>query len=184
MHRKLTLLLFLAPLLLVISCKKSNSSGPSALVGTWNFLDMKANTSTRATNSGITTVTVANYTTINNAGTAKFTNDSMSVAGLTYAVNTNAETYLYQGSVLYDSLSLPFSETIPPITETVKYKLIGSDSIYFPNGGFTPTGIPTGQGTGGRFTIKGDTLAINISGSQSSPIGLVTVVGAVYFIKQ
>lgn len=185
MHHKFTLLTIFAAALAIVSCKKSNDSTSSGgLVGNWKFLDMKAKTTATSTSGGFTTVTIANYTTQNNAGTAKFTNDSMSVAGMTYSVSTTAEAYIYQGSTFIDSTGVPLNQTVPSITETVSYKLIGSDSISLPNGGFTPTGVPTGQATGGRYTVNKDTLAITINQGGATGIGQVNVLGTVYFLKQ
>lgn len=180
MYRKLSLLI-LIPALLFFACKKSNSSNASGpLIGTWNFLDLQAQSTVTATSSGITTVTVANYTTQGNGGTATFTSDSLSLVGLTYTINTTAETYLYLAGAVYDSSSVPFTYSVPATNEEAAYKVIGNDSLYFPGGGIVP-----GAGSGGRWAIKGDTLGISVNGSQTVPgAGLETIVGTFYFVKQ
>ena len=181
MHRKFTLLLFFAPLLIVFSCKKSSPAATSnALVGNWNFLYIKANTSGTITVSGATNIITANYTTQNNAGTAQFTIDSMALKGLAYTVNTTATVNTYAAGVLINTTTQPYSTSLSPTTETVAYKVIGSDSIYFPAGGPVP-----GTGSGGRFAINQDTLSIAISGTQPIAGGVLETVNAnIYFLKQ
>jgi hypothetical protein len=181
MHRKLPLLILFVTLLIVVSCKKSNSSSTSnPLVGNWNFLYIKANTSGTLTVSGTTTVILANYTTQNNAGTAQFTNDSMALKGLAYSVNTTATVNTYAGSNLINTTTQPYSTSLPPLSETVAYQVIGSDSIYFPAGGPVP-----GTGSGGRFAIKQDTLSIVVNGTQPIAGGVLETVNAtIYFLKQ
>ncbi|HVS98151.1 MAG TPA: hypothetical protein VHE54_16760 [Puia sp.] len=181
MHRKFTLLTCLVVVMIIVSCKKSNSpQNPNGLVGNWNFLYIKANTTASITVSGITNVTVANYTSQNNAGTATFTADSLALKGLAYSVNTTATAYQYMGSTLIGSSTVPFTASVPSTNETVAYKVIGSDSLNFPGGGPVP-----GAGSGGRFTIKGDTLNIAVNGSTIGPGGVNEVVtGNIYFLKQ
>jgi len=181
MYRKLSLLTCLVALLTIVSCKKSSSPpNTGGLVGNWKFIYIKANTTASITVSGITNVTVANYTTQNNAGTATFTTDSLALKGLAYSINTTATAYQYQGTTLIGSTTVPFTASLPATNEPVAYKVIGSDSLYFPGGGPVP-----GSGSGGRFTIKSDTLNIAISGSQPGPGGVTEVVtGNIYFLKQ
>ena len=181
MHRKFTLLACLFAVMVIVSCKKSSSpQNSNGLIGNWNFLYIKANTTASITVSGISNVTVANYTSQSNTGTATFTADSMALKNLAYAINTNATAYQYMGSTLIGSSTVPFNVTVPSTTETVAYKVIGSDSLYFPGGGPVP-----GSGSGGRFTIKGDTLNIAINGSSPGPGGVTEVVsGNIYFLKQ
>ena len=171
-----------------VSCKKSNPSsngGSSSIQGNWNFSYMTANTSVTATQTGITTVTNTNYKTKNNAGTIKFTADSMTVTGLTYTVDTTATAYIYYGSTLFDSVSAPFTYSLPATSQTVYYKIIGSDSIYMPNGGIVPTGY-TGAvpASGGRFVIANDTLKLTVQGFQSASGATESVKGTIYMKRQ
>lgn len=181
MYRKFTLLIIFAPLLIVFSCKKSSPSTTSnPLVGNWNFLYIKAITTGTITVSGTTTVVDANYTTQNNSGTAQFTNDSMALKGLAYSVSTTATLYTYVGSTLINTTTQPYSTALPATSETVAYKVIGTDSIYFPAGGPVP-----GSGNGGHFAINKDTLSVAVTGTQPGPGGVLETVNAsIYFLKQ
>jgi hypothetical protein len=183
MHRKFTLLLLTAPLLIVCSCKKSSpAAAPNPLVGNWNFLFIKANASSSGSASGLTYVTTASFTTVNNAGKATFTKTAMELAGVGYSINTTATTAIYQGSTLLSTQSQPFTQTIPATSDTANYQIIGTDSIYFPNGSPVP-----GASNGGRFTITNDTLNIKISATVPgpNPPGLpVNLAGSLYFLKQ
>lgn len=183
MHRKFTLLLFFAPLLIVLSCKKSSPAATSnPLIGNWNFLYIKANASSTGSAAGLTYVTTASFTTVNNAGKATFTNTSMELTGVTYSINTTATTAVYQGTTLVTTQSQPFTQAIPATSDTAAYRVIGTDSIYFPNGSPVP-----GATNGGRFAIHSDTLSIAISAvvPGPNPPGLpVNLTGSLYFLKQ
>jgi hypothetical protein len=99
---------------------------------------------------------------------------------LAYTVSTTATAYVYNGPVFIDSVSAPYTFTLPPTSEAASYKAVGSDSLYFPGGGIVP-----GGGSGCRYSINGDTLHIAINGSQTVQGGGVeTVVGTFYFLKQ
>ncbi|HXB94794.1 MAG TPA: hypothetical protein VNU70_06540 [Puia sp.] len=181
MYRNLTLLTILSAALMVVSCKKSNDSGNSGgLVGNWNFLYLKASTTVTVSSGGVTSVTKGSYTTTNNSGTAKFTSDSLSLNALAYTASTTATAYVYNGQILIDSVSAPYTFTLSPTSEAASYKAVGSDSLYFPGGGIVP-----GGGSGCRYSIVGDTLHIAVNGSQTVQGGaLETVNGTFYFLRQ
>ncbi len=160
-----TLLVSFSLLLIVVSCKKSsNSSKPSnAVTGNWKFINMNVQSQTNTTvGGGVTTITTANYITVNNAGTISFTTDSMAVSGLTYSVDTISTTIGYYNGVPTDTVTLPFSATLPATSASVNYVLVSSDSLYFPNGGIAPTGL-TSAGSGARYVFSGDTLELTSS---------------------
>ena len=183
MYRKFSLLLLSLPLLLVFSCKKSSSSATNPLVGNWNFLYIKANgTSTGSAGPGLTLVVTANFTTVNNTGKATFTSTQMELAGVGYSINTTATASVYQGSTLVSSTPQPFSQTVPATSDTAAYQIIGTDSIYFPNGSPVP-----GANNGGRFKVNNDTLSITMSATVPgpNPPGYpVNLTGSLYFLKQ
>lgn len=62
------------------------------------------------------------------------------------------------------STSYPFSYTIPASNSAGQYKIVGSDSIYFPQGGLTVNIDGTGSyetvGNGGHFSFSGNLLTI------------------------
>ena len=186
-----SLLCILAGLFLIscaVSCKKNNSSpGGGSVQGNWLFLFLKAQTqSTIATGTGETDVTKSSFTTTGNSGTIAFTADSMVSNGLAYSANFLATDYLYFGGSIYDSISMPFSESIPPTSESVACKQIGNDSLYFPGGGFTSpaSGGSGSQASGARYVIDKDTLKINVQASETVSGGLETLNETVYLLKQ
>jgi hypothetical protein len=179
-------------LLSLVSCKKSSGGSPTSLAsqlpGTWKFLYLTAHTQSVAqeTAGGSTfkSVTVSDYTTINNAGTIVFTSDNFTTTGLTYEVSTTLYGAEYQDGLFLDSLSSPFDYVIPVSGSSVPYKAVGVDSLYFPAGGIAytatnPVGVgqqPTGGGS--RYTIHGDTLSVvsvaHQSSTQNTPGDIVT----------
>src|SRR5579864_6143341 len=110
MHKKLLLLTSCTFLLILAACHKTNSSTTSqGLVGNWTFLYMTVQSKTTEDSLGVSSVSIANYTTRNNSGTVKFTSDSMVVSGLAYSVDTTFMTYFYIAGALYDSVNSPLS---------------------------------------------------------------------------
>ncbi|MEP6466616.1 MAG: hypothetical protein ABJB05_09930 [Parafilimonas sp.] len=146
----------------------NGSDSSNSIIGTWDFI--KLNAQTQITNesdiSGISAkiVAVMGYTSINNSGTITFDASNMTATGLTYGVDANITTYTYQNNLFQDSLIQATSFELPATTSTVNYKMITSDSLYFPEGGFTvQTSTPTVQSapSGGRISFSGDTLILN-----------------------
>lgn len=185
MRKKSTLLTSLAFLLVLFSCHKSNSSASQGLAGSWTFLYMNAQTQTTThAGGGITAVAVSKYTTKSNAGTIKFTSDSMVVTGLAYSVDTTFTTYFYYGSILYDSASAPLSASLPPTSASAKYQVINSDSLYFPNGGILSALAPSAtKGEGVLYTLKGDSLTLSMQGTDTTG-GALTVVQSTIHLKR
>lgn len=173
----------------VASCKKNNASpgGGGPVQGKWQFLFLTAQSqSTIATGTGETDVTKSSFTTTGNSGTITFTADSMVSNKLAYSANFVATDYLYFGGSVYDSISMPFTESIPPTSESVAYKQVGNDSLYFPGGGFTSpaSGTAGSQASGARYVINKDTLKINVQGSEPVSGGVATINETVYLLKQ
>lgn len=136
-----------------------NTSGKTE-VGTWKLLFMRGITSQSIEYSdgidNIKTVTISDYTTINNGGTVKFDGSTMTGDGITYEVDALAKVYIYTNGTL-DSLELPFAATIPPTNSTATYKKIGSDSIYVQSGVFTSVGTGgTTQASAGGYKLAFD----------------------------
>ena len=129
-------------------------------VGTWKFLFMRGITSsTIEFNDGvdnIKSVTLSDYTTINNAGTIKFDGSTMTGTGIGYSVDFIAKGYFYTNGTLDDSLEVPFAYTAPPTSSSASYKKIGSDSIYVQSGMFTTGSGGTTQSSAGGYKLKFD----------------------------
>lgn len=182
-NQKLTLVAAAIILILIASCSKSKS-GPSTqgpLGGNWNFvsLHMQTQATIQATIPGPAgpetdkTVTNSNYTTIKNAGVIVFTADSMVATGLTYTIADSLYAYNYINGIFTDSSHSPFTGGFPPINNSSAYKLIGTDSLYFPGGG-SLAGLSGSQATvasGAKFVINGNTMTITGQINQtSSPV--------------
>lgn len=155
----------LSTIILLAACKKDNSNTAAGIEGTYKLKNISSKTYSTAIGSfGDKVITTSDYTTTNNAGTITFSNSTLTASGLTYTVNADATYYLYNGADLLDSSSYPFTFTLPASNSSGQYKLIGSDSIYFPQGGVTT--IVDGSGTyqagasGGRYSLSGNLLTI------------------------
>jgi hypothetical protein len=174
-------------MLLSVACHKSSPGGSSSgpLIGNWNFINM--NTHIQATTNeggGITAVTTTNYITQDNTGTIQFTNDSMAINDLSYVVDTTATTYFYLAGVLADTLVTPVSDTLPATSGTLQYQVVGSDSMYFPNGGILPQGLTgNGQGTGATYVLSGNTLTLTSAATDTSN-GVIEVAKAVITLQK
>jgi hypothetical protein len=179
MRNKFTFALIGLILLTIVSCKKDNSNSGNtnkALEGQWTFVSMSAKTQStqQYTQSGTVykTVTVSNYTTTNNSGVVTISADSMIATGLAYSVATTAEGYDYQDGQLIDSVQAPFNFSLPATNSSSKYQSIGTDSLYFPGGGFISiAGSSAPQqsvGSGAKYVISGNTLTMTTYVTQTS----------------
>ena len=190
MRKLTTLFVFIG---LLAACKKSNQNGGSgsgSIQGNWKFLYLAATTrENTASAGGYSSTTFTSYKTIDNGGTVTFTADSMKVTGLTYSVNTTATSYIYIGNVLQDSLSLPFTFTLPATTESIVIKAVGNDSLYAPNGGIMPanyTGVTVSasQPSGVHYVISHDTLEMTEIATFSASGATVSAVSDMFLLRQ
>jgi hypothetical protein len=94
----------------------------------------------------------------------------MSSKGLAYSVDADFPYVAYENDVQTDEGTLPFSITLPESSSVASFKLIGADSIYFPNGGFSNMGGMTTQSaaTGGKYFLNDNKLIIIMSVIQTS----------------
>ena len=159
-------------LLLVFSaCKKSNNSGsnsgPNPLTGSWQFTSETSNANITATETlgpiSVNVLAVVDFRTINNTGTFTFTADTLQAINLGYSIDTTYTAYTTAGGVT-DTSYYPLKTTVAPANSSASYKLIGQDSIYFPNGSPFSVNVDTGQApveiTGAHFSIVGSTLTL------------------------
>lgn len=164
--KKLFVLALLSAIVLLAACKKDSSNNtPSAIDGTYKFKYITAHTNSTITGSlGDKAITTSDYTTINNGGTVVFGNGTLSATGLAYSVDTIAKSYLYDGANLLDSTSYSFTFSLPPSNSSAQYKLIGADSIYFPQGsaasGVDGNGSYVSGPSGGRYSLSGNLLTL------------------------
>jgi len=172
--------------MILSSCKKNNSSpGGGSVQGNWKFLFLTAQTQATATiSAGVTGVTKSSFTTTGNSGTFAISADSMAVSNLAYSATFNEVTYLYLGNTVLDSTSAPYSENLPATSETIAYKQIGKDSLYFPSGGFSTGGTGSVQASGAHYVIRNDTLKITVQDSENN-MGIVgTATETIYLLRQ
>ncbi len=147
-----------------------NGNSSNAITGTWNFLSMNLQTQTTQEYalSGIDekTITPVTLTTINNAGKLIITDSVFTSSGVTYTESASLKGYTYENGALIDSTEGPFSYTVPATNSSAVYKLIGSDSIYFPHGGLVSVaGSSSIQSTpsGGKYSLNGNKLILTQS---------------------
>ncbi|HYJ63648.1 MAG TPA: hypothetical protein VEV62_07885 [Parafilimonas sp.] len=163
----------IAAIILFTACQKGiepfNDTGTQTgndIKGTWNFVSLTANTQfiSEYTDSGIDYKTIANsnYVSTNNTGKIIFADSAFNSTDIGYYVSSNLAGYEYQNNVLVDSTQLPFSITVDSSNSSGTYKLIGSDSIYFPSGTFISVSDSTSQSqpSGGKISISGNRLTI------------------------
>ena len=138
-------------------------------VGSWKFISVQATGSQTATFSQagipLKAVTATSFTTQNNSGTVTFDNSTMTATNVTFSVNTNATTYIYQGTTILDSLPTPLNQTVPPQSATSGYKKIGTDSLNFQNGGFLDVltgGLLPNAPNGCKVSFNGNTMKMTI----------------------
>ena len=172
--KKHLILSLLVAITMLYSCKKDKTSNTAAgIEGTYKFISLSSKTNSTITDSeGGKTVTTSDYTTTDNQGTVVFDNATLSSNGLAYTVNTNAKYSIFQDNMLVDSSSAPFTFTLPPSSSVANYKLVGADSIYFPQGSVT-SGVGTGGTTqpgasGGRYSVTGNLLTLKQNASRDS----------------
>lgn len=196
MKNKQVVYLF-AALAILASCKKDNTKTKvSGIDGTYTFNGVRSMTNdTLINDNGIKIITPMEWTSDNNQGTFVFDNGQVTVTNFNYSVNlSQIESYFYHDNIFYDSVSsAPTLVTILPTNSVSTYQLVGSDSIYFPNGGFV--GITPSTGTfvnikaisttnnpgGGHFKLSGNQLTLNIRNSTDSTFSLL---GVMYTVQE
>jgi len=166
----------LAIIIMLASCKKEDTpaTNSATIEGSYKFKYLSASTKSTVVSGDEKAVTNSDYTTSDNQGTVTFSNSVFTGTGVAYSLNTTAKSYLYFGGELIDSLSYPFSFTLPASNYVAQYQLIGADSIYFPQG--SVTGGIDGMGprqtnpSGGRYSITGNLLTITQHLSKDSTL--------------
>ena len=187
--KKLIVPTLLSIVILIAFCtkEKDNVNSASAIDGTYKFTSVSASTNSTLTDAyGGKMVTTSDYTSINNAGTAIFNNGSLTATGLTYTVDAQAKNISYEDGEILDSSSYPFTFILPPSNSVGQYKIISSDSIYFPQGGLTSpvdgsNPYQSTTGGGGRYKFSGKTLTITQQYLKDSTF---TESGETYNMKQ
>ncbi|HTR31677.1 MAG TPA: hypothetical protein VMH27_20535 [Puia sp.] len=178
MTHRLPFVVIAACLLFSAACKKSNNNGnagPNPLTGTsWNVEGETTSADVTSTATfgplSVTVINLIDFHTIDNTGTISFTSDSLNATGVGYSIDTSY-TSITQTPVSSDTIISPLATTVPPGNASFSYKLIGQDSIYFPNGSPIALNVdsiqPPIEAKGAHFTINGTTLTITSTINQS-----------------
>lgn len=164
MKRILFSVVFIFSSLLFISCQKDNSSvnNSSELIGDWKLVSVEAHiTNTSQYNelgTNYKTVTVTEYTTVDNTGEMKVEKDKMSTVNMSYRISTISEGQYFEDGMLIDNYDFPFEYTVPEFNSTATYKNVGADSIYFDSGSlfFVQSGSTTPSNPSGMKYILQD----------------------------
>ena len=159
----------------LVSCKKDSDNTPAGgnLIGNYKFISLTAaTTSTQIVDDGSTvdkTVTRSNYTTTNNTGTLVVDATKMISADLSYSVSTTATADFYEDGVLIDTQDVPFQADIPSSGATSEYKVISSDSLYFPSGSAISGGVVASSDPGGcKYRFEADKLILTVNGEKTT----------------
>jgi hypothetical protein len=186
MKKKYCLIAFI----LLAACQKgvepfddnTDSTGTTTISGTWNFISLNGNTqSIQEYTDDITdysTTTTSAYTSTNNTGSITFGDSDFTSINIGYLVSSEYISYNYENGVLIDTVHMPFSITIDSSNSTGSYKLIGSDSIYFPGGNlisFNGSQSVQGEPSGGKFSVSGNTLTLTQMINKDTMIDLLGV---------
>lgn len=150
------------------------------LIGTWKFINFEINAESRtqATILGETLGSTAKYSTvtINNTGTLTFDANNSKATDIGYDIDTEINVRSFGGGMPPEDLTLPFQFSLAPYDASAKYKIIGTDSIYFPEGTLFDMPDANGQPAnasqpmGGKFSINGNTLIITSSVARDTAI--------------
>jgi hypothetical protein len=177
-------LFVLALIVSLVSCEKEinlqpgvgsgagsgGAGNPSSIIGDYDFVGMTAHTQSTVTVSDqgqqLKAVTVSDYVTKNNIGTAKFTSSDFIGTGIGYSIDTMVNLKTYIDNVLFDDSDIPFVVTSPPTNSTSPYVRVTTDSITITGAFGASTGpsgtTPTGP-VGARLSWSGDTLLMKIN---------------------
>jgi hypothetical protein len=178
-----TIKLFITTLCFIValaSCQKEIDyalPSPSALpgnniVGDYDFVGLVAHTENTVTitdqGQTIKSVTVSDYVTKNNVGTAKITFNQFIGNGIGYSIDTTVNVTTYINNILTAQLDVPFIATVPPTNTVSPYIQVTADSMTV-TGDFgvlpDPSGnIPTGP-VGLKLSWSGDTLLLKVNSS-------------------
>jgi hypothetical protein len=174
MKRKLLLLLS-SVVITFVSCKKqdakTDTTATQGIQGTYKLKYITVKNNGTLTSLNQKTVNVAQYTTINNGGTVVIDASKVTATSLTYEVNSTQTSYIYTDNALADSMKSTFTLQHPASNFSTSYKLVGTDSIYFPQGSpasdIFASSMP-GAAYGGKYNLSGNVLTIIQTGSKDS----------------
>lgn len=186
---------FIVTLGMLVSCQKEVSfqddiqqqpdlpagSGTTAdIKGDWTFVAQWISTQSTVISTQVgqelKMIASSDYTTTDNAGHLKVTNDQFIFTGLSVTVHSVVNLKTYFDGVLFDDSDTPVDLVNPPADNILDYQHNQADSVTFPN----PAGmLPLPQGLppstqidpiGGHARISGDSLILDYKSVVSATI--------------
>ena len=170
MKMRLPALLPAIILFVAVSCSKEksidtgsggNGGSQANLQGTWKFVSLIGTLNeTAAYNLGSDDIKIETFFTLsskNPVGVYKITATNFNGEGIGYDFTGITNIKSYQNGVLQSDNTIPFNENVPATNTSSKYKLIGTDSIYFETGA---PGDPNGDAGGCRYKLEGKKLSL------------------------
>lgn len=160
------------------------------ITGDYDFVGMTAHTESTVTSSAvgqeIKAVTVSDYITKENTGTAQITSTQFIFTNLGFSIDTTMNVKTYLDNSLYDDSNFPFVGTYPGTNSTSSYVRNSADSITV-TGALGVAADPSGNTATGPVGVKlswsGDTLLLKVNSSFTQSItqnGMPgTIVGSV-----
>jgi hypothetical protein len=169
----------------LLSCQKqidlngsANGGTNNSLAGNYDFVNIrvKATVTANTTESGlpVKAVTLSDYTSKNNQGTAIFDAVNFSALDFAYLVDTVVITNFYAAGLLVDTQEIPFNVAIPAYNGSSPYAKNGADSLTFQSAvvnapGGSGVSMPNGP-SGAKYSWSGNLLtlksAFNFSNTQ------------------
>lgn len=160
-----------------VSCQKEVSvdttggGGATSIVGAWKFVNMNVTSEAVVEESDgllvAKAINLSEYVTKNNAGTITFTDTKMASTDLAYTISDTILTKLYLNGLLVNELATPFDFNVPPTSGENAYTRIGTDSLYFPNGGLNIGGTNPNEPAGAKFRFEGNKLILTAKANSS-----------------
>jgi hypothetical protein len=166
------LVLFVLSVIVFVSCSKDDGTELTRqdILGTWNFVQLSANTeaSVEASEDGYTEkiVTTSKYQSTNNKGTMTLTADEFITNGISYDATMDIVSKFYENGRFQDEIEYPQEISIPSSSSRTPYRLIGSDSLVMVNGAVVPSGQTVPYA--GRLTLSGNDMTIRMRVTKDS----------------
>jgi hypothetical protein len=137
------------------------------LLGNWKLIDndVKAEFTQEVIRDigTLTNISTLDYITMNNDGTLTFEQDKILAKQLSFSFEDTIKSQLYVDGSFVEAYESPIDATMPPASSSSPYVLVGTDSIYCPNGSFLQIeGTDTTETfpTGFKFVIQDDRLIL------------------------
>ncbi len=149
----------------------TGTGNTNIITGEYDFVGLSATTYSSVVvseqGSELKSVSVSDYVTKNNVGTATITATDIMFIGVGYSIDTTTNGKTYLDGVLLMDTDLPFVASFPPTNTTNPYTRINDDSLNVVGalGVADPSGVtPTGP-VGVKLSRSGDTLLLKINSS-------------------